>query len=62
MKCVFKIIGCALLGFLCVAVPVLTAFSLVYQWGTFLSLCLLGLSIADGCIISIAFVRQESEE
>jgi len=44
MEYAIKVAGCAVLALLCVAVPILTVLSFVYQWGYYLSLSLTLLS------------------
>ena len=59
MEHVIKIAGCAILALLCVAVPMLTVLSLVYQWIAPLSICLIALSLAIVCIIFFALMNVE---
>lgn len=57
MEYVIKIAGCAVLAILCVAAPMLTVLSFVYQWGAPLSFCLTLLSIAIAFGIFVALMN-----
>lgn len=59
MEYVIKIVGCAVLALLCVAIPMLTVLSLFYKWSVFLSVCLIALSFVIVCCIFFALMNVE---
>lgn len=41
MDVVIKLVGCMVLALSCIAIPILAVLSIVYQWFTFFSFCLI---------------------
>ena len=59
MDYLIKIVGCAVLALLCIAIPMLTVLSIVYQWSVFLAFCLIVVSFVIAVTIFIALMDVE---
>lgn len=62
MGYVIKIVGCVVLALFCVAIPILTALSFVYEWSGAVSFLLVVVSVAITSSIFVALMNVEIEE